>query len=157
MNTPPRRVPVWPGSPAALRPRRHVLSRQHADCAIATAATVTGVPYEEAASAAFSLREEGLGGLRPEPFLKLLARLDGRPWRADIPSLRGECVLTLATFAFPEELVAANISHWFWPWRCHAIAATATVVYDPNYDEPLSQSAHPWRNWKVRVLFRRKY
>ena len=61
----PRKLPIWPGAPSASRPKSHVLQQRGPDCAIAAAATIAGVTYDQAASVAFSLREEGLGGVRP--------------------------------------------------------------------------------------------
>ncbi len=65
MNDLPRKLPIWPGAPAAAEPKKHVLQRRGPDCAIAAAATITGVTYDQAASAAFSLRNDGLGALSP--------------------------------------------------------------------------------------------
>ncbi len=64
MNDLPRKLPIWPGAPSASNPKKHVEQRYGPDCAIAAAATITGTTYDEAASVAFSLREEGLGGMR---------------------------------------------------------------------------------------------
>ena len=55
MNDLPRKLPIWPGAPAASAPKQHVLQRRGPDCAIAAAATIAGVTYDEAASVASDL------------------------------------------------------------------------------------------------------
>jgi hypothetical protein len=143
VNELPRKLPIWPGAPAASSPRKHVPQRRGPDCAIAAAATITGVTYDEAASVAFSLREEGLGGMRPQMIIKLLYRLSETPWR--IEWLTRSRVRLSAT-VFPDHLVLACIAS---PWlrHHHAIVARERVIYDGSLDAPVSPADHPHKDW----------
>jgi hypothetical protein len=151
MNNLPKRLPIWPGAPGASSARSHIHQRHGPDCAIAAAATIAGVSYEEAASAAFSLRESGLKGMRRQEMIKLLERLTDMPWRLkDLTGLRQP---RLGQMKFPDELVVAGIIHpWFF-WRRHALAARGRVVYDGSLDRPTSPQDHPYSQWYVDALF----
>jgi hypothetical protein len=145
----PRRLPIWPGAPRAAQPRPHVPQQRGPDCAIAAAATVTGVSYDQVASVAFSLREEGLGGMRVDNMVKLLERLTDIPWRAE-KKLRSW--IRLGDMTFPGELVVACIVD---PWLirgAHAIVARDQTVYDGSLDEPVSPRDHPRRKWYISWL-----
>jgi hypothetical protein len=146
VNDLPRKLPIWPGAPAASNPRTHVHQRCGPDCAIAAAATITGVAYDEAASLAFSLREDGLGGMRPQAMVNLLYRLTDMPWRVE-RSFRSKRV-RLASMVFPVQLVVACIVS---PWRRrgHAIVARERVIYDGLLEGPVGPQEHPYKNWFV--------
>jgi hypothetical protein len=149
MNDLPRKLPIWPGSPRASQPRNHVLQRHGPDCAIAAAATITGVSYEEAASVAFSLREKGLGGVRPRAMVELLNRLTDAPWRVQ---WLFRTRTPLAHMVFPEQLTAACIiSRGLLP-RAHAIVARGPLIYDGSLDQPVSREQHPCKDWYVNWL-----
>ncbi len=144
MNELPRKLPIWPGAPEASRPRKHVPQMRGPDCAIAAAATITGVTYDEAASVAFSLREEGLGGMRPPMIIKLLFRLTETPWRIEW-LIRSK--VRLAETVFPDHLVLACIAS---PWLLrnhHAIVARERVIYDGSLEAPVSPAEHPHKDW----------
>ena len=152
MNDLPRKLPIWPGAPGASNPRNHVLQRHGPDCTIAAAATITGVTYEQAASVAFSLREDGLGGMRPQNLIKLLYRLTDAPWRVDW-LLRSR--VRLSSMVFPEQLTVACLVS---PWAlrgAHAIVARGRTIYDGSLDGPVSPEAHPHKNWYVAWLIER--
>ena len=149
MNDLPRKLPIWPGAPSASKPRDHVVQRYGPDCAIAAAATITGVSYDEASSVAFSLREEGLGGMRPDNMIKLLERITDCPWR--MKSVIRSWI-RLRDKTFPDELVVANIVHPWWS-RAHAIVARNQRIYDGTIDKPVSTQDHPLMKWYVAILF----
>jgi hypothetical protein len=145
MHDLPRKLPIWPGAPSASSPRNHVLQQRGPDCAIAAAATITGVTYDQAASVAFSLREEGLGGMRPQAMVKLLYRLTDTPWRLE---LLFRTRIPLSSMLFPDQFVVVCIaSHW--RRRCHAIVARERVVYDGSLENPISTQDHPQKDWHV--------
>ena len=145
----PRKLPIWPGSPRASQPRSHVVQRQGPDCAIAAAATITGVTYDEAASVAFSLREEGLGGMRAPAMAELLNRLTDVPWRIQ---WLARARIPLRHMVFPDQLTAACItSGGLWP-NAHAIVARGPLIYDGSLEEPVSREKHPRKNWYVAWL-----
>jgi hypothetical protein len=93
MNDLRRRLPIWPGSPAAADPKKHVCQRRGPDCAIAAVATITGVTYDQAASAAFSLRNDGLGGMSAH----------ASRFRASLIPLTLLCAASLAPFSHGDE------------------------------------------------------
>jgi hypothetical protein len=149
MDRLPRRLPIWPGAPKAAQPRPHVHQRRGPDCAIAAAATITGVSYDEAASVAFSLREEGLGGMRADNIVKLLERLTDGPWR---PEKRIRSRIRLRDMTFPSDLVVACIVD---PWLirgAHAVVARDRWVYDGSLDAPVSPRDHPRGKWIISWL-----
>jgi hypothetical protein len=149
MDQLPRRLPIWPGAPKAGQPRPHVQQRRGPDCAVAAAATITGVSYDEAASVAFSLREDGLGGMRADNMAKLLERLTNSPWRAEP---RARFRVRLRDTTFPASLVVAYlVSPGLWR-RAHAIVARERLVYDGSLDEPVSPQDHPMKAWSVSWL-----
>ena len=149
MNDLPRRLPIWPGSPRASQPRGHVLQCRGPDCAIAAAATITGVTYEQAASVAFSLREEGLGGIRPRAMIELLYRLTDVPWRVQ---WHFRARIPLQRMVFPDQLTVACITtHGLRP-KAHAIVARGSVIYDGAREQPSSRETHPHKDWYVAWL-----
>ncbi len=147
MDQLPKRLPIWPGSPRADQPRAHVTQRHGPDCAIAAAATITGVSYEEAADAAFTLRVDGLGGMRPDKIVSLLQRLTDVPWRLERcrwPRRR------LRDTTFPDQLVLATIDG---PWGGrHAIVARGSWAYDGSLGKPVLCRDHPRGAWRVFSL-----
>ena len=152
MNDLPRRLPIWPGSPGAADPKKHVCQRRGPDCAIAAVATITGVTYEQAASAAFSLREDGLSGMRPHAIKELLYRLTDQPWRFE---WLARTRIRLASMIFDEQLsVACITSHGLRP-NAHAVVARKGIIYDGSLDEPVSPQEHPLKNWYVAWLIER--
>jgi hypothetical protein len=130
-----------------------VHQRRGSDCAIAAAATITGVRYEEAASAAFSLREEGLGGIRPHQMNQLLERLTDVPWRTEW-LFRSR--VRLRAMKFPHELVLAFISEPWFGRRRHAIVVRDRVIFDGSLEHPISPEDHPCSKWFVSALFVRE-
>jgi hypothetical protein len=148
MSDIPRKLPIWPGAPSASRSRDHVQQRWGPDCAIAAAATITCVTYDEAASVAFSLREEGLGGMRAQELKKLLYRLTDAPWRIE---WLFRTRVRVSSMVFPERLTMACITS---PWRrqAHAVVARKQVIYDGSLDGPVSTAEHPHKNWYVSWL-----
>jgi hypothetical protein len=148
----PRKLPIWPGAPSASSSRKHVLQQRGADCALAAAATITGVTYDEAASEAFSLREEGLGGIRPKHMMELLWRLTDSPWRI-VWLFRTR--VRLSAMVFPDQLVVACITGGGLRPTAHAIVARERVIYDGSLDEPVTTAEHPSKNWYVSWLIER--
>jgi hypothetical protein len=149
MHDLPRKLPIWPGAPGAAEPRKHVLQRRGPDCAIAAAATIAGVPYDEAASMAFSLREDGLGGMRAQRVQEFLYRLTDKPWR--IRSL-ARMRVRLCSMVFPQQLsVACIASHSIRP-LAHAFAARQRVIYDGSLEKPVSPRDHPLKDWYLAWL-----
>jgi hypothetical protein len=141
----PKRLPIWPGAPTASQPRPHVHQVHGPDCAIAAAATITGMTYEQAASVAFSLRGDGLGGMRPDRIVELLYRLTDVPWQYKTD----RSFIRLRDMIFPGDLVIAGIRD---PWLfrgAHAIVARDRTVYDGSLDEPVSTQDHPRKKWLV--------
>lgn len=153
MDQLPKRLPIWPGSPKADQMRAHVVQQYGPDCAIAAAATITGVSYERAAYVAFSLREEGLGGMYMEKSVVLLRRLTDVPWRLEKRRWRRR---RLRDTTFPDEFVFASIAH---PWgrSAHAIVARTCWVYDGSPDKPVKAQEHPRGNWYVRGWIVREF
>jgi hypothetical protein len=148
MNDLPRKLPIWPGAAQASTRRAQIHQRRGPDCAIAAAATLTGVSYDEAASVAFSLREDGLGGMRPQAIKKLLYRLTDMPWRIE---WLFRTRIRLSSMVFPKQLAMACIAS---PWRRnhHAIVARERVIYDGSLEGPVSPEVHPFKNWFVTWL-----
>ena len=147
MNDLPRKLPIWPGAPAASTPKQHVLQRRGPDCAIAAAAMVAGVTYEEAASVAFSLREERFG--------RHASAKDGQVVISSPPigPVRAHSLIRkqirLSSMAFPPDLAVAAITT-LWPGAStHAFVTRGQLIYDGSLDNPVSPKDHPSKNWYV--------
>ena len=130
-------------------PKKHVHQRHGPDCAIAAAATITGVAYDEAASAAFSLREQALGGMRPQKMVELLYRLSDTPWRL---KWLFRTRVRLSSMVFPDHLTMACITSPGLRINAHAIVARQRIVYDGDLEQPVSPEEHPMKNWYVAWL-----
>ncbi len=115
-------------------------------------ATITGVTYDQAASAAFSLRNDGLGGMSSHAIKELLYRLTDEPWR--LTSLF-RTRIRLASMIFNEKLCVACITSPGIRPRAHAIVARKLSIYDGSLDEPVSCQEHPLKNWYVAWLIER--
>jgi hypothetical protein len=129
-----------------------VLQQRGADCALAAAATITGVTYDAAACVAFSLREEGLGGVRPKNMLELLCRLTDSPWRI-VWLFRTR--VRLSAMVFPDQFVVACITSGGLRPTAHAIVARGRVIYDGSLNEPVTATEHPRKDWYVSWLIER--
>jgi hypothetical protein len=141
----PRRVPTWPGSPSAQGPKRHCLQDENG-CAIAAVATLAGLPYSHVKEVAFNLREEGLGGMRPDKIVELIRVVTRERWTYHRYSWLRRRRLRKAEFPVP--LVLAHIVSPR-PWVGHVIIVKKGLVFDSNYESPRRIDNYEHADWML--------
>jgi hypothetical protein len=142
------RLASSPGT-TADDPTNPIVLRHGPDCAIAAVATVANLTYDETASAAYTLRKNGLSEINPFAIKELLYHLTGKLWRLEwLLSTR----IRVSSMIFDERLSIACITTYGSAEDAHAFAARKRTIYDGFLDAPVSTHEHPLKHWYVGWL-----